>query len=117
MDDEKLRLRSSYPLVYCIVGLPLTISRWIQFSGHTTSPAAILVGSAIYDAGGFCNVLLFYFTRRNLFLFGGPEHSVDGDVSGEGLVHTNNNAAEGRAKRHSVDEGFQPQQPEMRMIP
>jgi hypothetical protein len=82
---ECLTPLSSYPLVYCIIGLPLSAARWSQFARHHVPSTATLVTSFIYDLTGLCNVLLFVWTRRGLLLISRGPGDNPTPVSGSGI--------------------------------
>jgi hypothetical protein len=70
------RLCFSYPLVYSILIVPLSIVRFIGFhlenihNGVNTMPSsALLFVITIYGLSGAANVLLFFTIRSNLLLF------------------------------------------------
>jgi len=71
-----------YPLVYFILGTPVSITRWLFFvwqpEGRSLSPIAIILGSAIFNLSGLCNVLLFLYTRQGLLLFSGRNREAAG---------------------------------------
>jgi hypothetical protein len=67
----------SFPFVYCILVLPVSVVRWIGFmqeqTGDMTNDVpseATFAAVSIFHLGGVCNVLLFFATRRRLLLFG-----------------------------------------------
>ncbi|KAJ3569371.1 hypothetical protein NP233_g5100 [Leucocoprinus birnbaumii] len=55
-----------YPAVYLICLGPVSICRWLAFSGKTISPAATLTSDTIFSLSGLFNVILFYYTRPGL---------------------------------------------------
>jgi len=55
-----------YPAIYIFCVLPVSIVRWLDFSGHTVSRGATLFSSVVFSLSGFFNVLLFKFTRPAL---------------------------------------------------
>jgi len=61
-----------YPLIYCVLGLPLSVARWLQFEHKHVPPAITLASSFIFDLSGLANVLLFMYTRTGLLLFEKP---------------------------------------------
>ena len=65
-----------YPLAYWIQLLPLCIFRWYSFLRPSENiPVAVsFIVSAIFSLSGLFNVLLFFFTRRGLLLFGTSLH-------------------------------------------
>jgi len=68
-----------YPLAYSVVVIPLSISRWIQFShksnlNHKSVPSAVIFFcDALFNLSGAINVLLFLIVRPHLLLFPHPE--------------------------------------------
>jgi len=66
-----------YPLIYCTLGLPLSIVRWAEFLHHNPPRSLTLVTSFLFDLSGLCNVLLFVYTRKGLLLFhdGSPDNA------------------------------------------
>lgn len=65
-----------YPLVYCILILPLSVVRWIGFvqerggGENRVSAASTLAVTALYGLSGVCNVILLLTTRPESVLFG-----------------------------------------------
>ncbi|KAF9010025.1 hypothetical protein BDQ17DRAFT_1234944, partial [Cyathus striatus] len=55
-----------YPAVYIFCVLPVGIVRWLDFSGHTISPAATIFASVVFSLSGLFNVTLYYHTRPQL---------------------------------------------------
>ncbi|KAK0213163.1 hypothetical protein DFS33DRAFT_101077 [Desarmillaria ectypa] len=74
--EDKARRRNSlnliaYPVVYSILVLPLSVVRWITFSGkNQLGSAANLIVISIYGLSGMMNVILLLVTRPNSMLFG-----------------------------------------------
>ncbi|KAG6874491.1 hypothetical protein C0995_010401 [Termitomyces sp. Mi166 len=80
----------AYPIVYCILVIPLSIVRWIGFVQDTKDgssrigAAATLTVVSIYSCAGAANVVLLLTTRPNSVLFGyrttdseyGPQRSL-----------------------------------------
>ena len=71
-----MTLAFSYPVVYCILVLPLSVGRWIEFHQERTGTKqnrvpsrATLAVSAVFSLTGIADVLLFFATRRGLLLF------------------------------------------------
>jgi hypothetical protein len=60
----------SYPVVFAVVALPLSVVRWTTAfgSGQHHLPAATFAVEIIYSLSGALNVLLFLFTRSELLL-------------------------------------------------
>ncbi|KAN0105265.1 hypothetical protein V8E52_011204 [Russula decolorans] len=69
-----------YPLAYSLVVLPLSISRWLQFSNHNVSSAATFFGVTMFNLSGAINVLLFLVVRPQLLLFPRPEELAEPDM-------------------------------------
>ena len=63
-------MRSSYPLVYSVLILPLSIVRWSFFGGQAVPSAATFIVFFLYCLSGAMNVTLLLFTRPKLLLFG-----------------------------------------------
>ncbi|PPQ83623.1 hypothetical protein CVT25_006308 [Psilocybe cyanescens] len=65
-----------YPLVYCILILPLSVVRWIGFvqeshgGENRISATSTLAVTALYGLSGACNVILLLTTRPESVLFG-----------------------------------------------
>jgi hypothetical protein len=68
-----LTQETRYPIVYCILILPLSIVRWYHFSVGEKSdnrwPGAIpqLIVIFIFSLSGVVNALLYLWTRKRLF--------------------------------------------------
>ena len=62
----------SYPAIYCVVIIPLSVVRWISgFGGNRHVPsAATFFAIFLYNLSGAFNALLFLLTRSELFLLG-----------------------------------------------
>jgi hypothetical protein len=60
----------SYPAVFAVVALPLSVVRWTTAfgSGKHRMAAATFTVEIIYSLSGLLNVLLFLFTRSELLL-------------------------------------------------
>jgi len=56
-----------YPILYCILVLPLSIVRWLDFGGASTKAAATLTVVAIFGLSGALNAMLYAFTRTRFF--------------------------------------------------
>lgn len=65
----------SYPIAYSIVILPVSVVRWISFSGGHPPDAATFASIFLHGMFGAVNVVLLLTTRPNLLLFGGPRRS------------------------------------------
>ncbi|KAN0107216.1 hypothetical protein V8E52_010418 [Russula decolorans] len=66
-----------YPLAYSLVVLPISITRWLQFSHYHVPPAATFFGDSMFYLSGAINVLLFLIIRPELLLFPRPK-KLDG---------------------------------------
>lgn len=64
------RTMLAYPACYCVLVLPLSIVRWLGFSGHTIPSAATFGVISVYGLSGMLNVALLLYTRPNSVLFG-----------------------------------------------
>ena len=96
---------SSYPLVYAIQILPLSVGRWLGFvqenhdgSNHVPTTALVAV-MAVYLLSGFANVVLFLFTRPNLLLFKDEDGSGWGGGSTARLNGGETDSIEGEKRR------------------
>ena len=67
----------SYPLVYSLMVVPLSITRWLSFSHKNVPSAALFFGNIIFNLSGAANVLLFLIVRPHLLLFTPPEKLVE----------------------------------------
>ena len=56
-----------YPILYCLLVLPISIVRWKDFKGETTKPAATLTVVAVLALSGVLNSILYFFTRTRFF--------------------------------------------------
>lgn len=73
VDDEEERANKQianlmlfYPAVYILCVLPMSIVRWLDFTGHTLSPSAFIGSIVLFSLTGFFDVLLFKYTRPSL---------------------------------------------------
>jgi hypothetical protein len=69
-------LFTSYPFVYFMLVIPITLVRWVSGfgSGEKVLPsAASLATECIYSLSGLANVFIFLFTRSDLFMEGGAD--------------------------------------------
>ena len=66
----------SYPLVYSLMVIPLSITRWLSSSHKNVPSAALFLGSLMFNLSGAANVLLFLIVRPHLLLFT-PEKLVE----------------------------------------
>ena len=53
--------------------IPLSTSRWLQFSHKSVPSAALFLGDIMFNLSGAANVLLFLTVRPHLLLFTPPE--------------------------------------------
>jgi hypothetical protein len=58
-----------YPIIYFVLGIPLSGARWAQFMSGRSHASTALTTAFIFDLSGLCNCLLFFYTRDGLFLF------------------------------------------------
>ena len=67
----------SYPVVYFIIVAPITIIRVVSGFGSSPKtiipPAATLATECIFSLSGLANVIIFLFTRSDLFIVGNTE--------------------------------------------
>ncbi|KAJ7736846.1 hypothetical protein B0H16DRAFT_109938 [Mycena metata] len=75
---ERMRRQNSYamiayPIVYCLLLIPLSVVRWIGFARGTDSipSAATFSVASLYRLSGVLNVVLLLSTKPNSVLFGG----------------------------------------------
>lgn len=57
---------SSYPAVYIVTVFPLSVVRWMAFTGITVPFPATCVASVLFSSSGLLNVILFSLTRPGL---------------------------------------------------
>ncbi|EJD41547.1 hypothetical protein AURDEDRAFT_90248 [Auricularia subglabra TFB-10046 SS5] len=62
-----------YPMVYIIVVLPLSVTRWIAFTHHRLPAVWTFVGIVPFHLSGLGNVLLLILTRPSILVFGGAD--------------------------------------------
>jgi len=90
-----------YPTVYCVVILPLSIVRWINFTaeaktGHSHHwPAATFIVVSLFALSGFLNAILYVLTRRRFF------HS-EPKVEPEAPPIRQPSTYEGSAQKHNI---------------
>jgi hypothetical protein len=102
---------SSYPLIYCVLGLPISVARWLQFEHRHVPPTITLASSFIFDLSGLCNVLLFIYTRTGLLLFEKPSSPTftteeNGDWSADAISmqpKSNGELPAGKATRAATE--------------
>ena len=69
-----LIVRIRYPVVYCVLILPLSVVRWIAFRQVATageshiSAVAIFIVSILFSLSGVLNTVMFLLTRARFFL-------------------------------------------------
>ena len=62
-----------YPLAYSFCALPISITRWIYFTGDQNEPtAALFFANFTFNLFGAVNVLLLLTTRPGLFALNSP---------------------------------------------
>jgi len=69
-----------YPLAYSLMVIPLSISRWLQFSHKSVPSAYLFLGGIMFNLSGAINVLLFLIVRPHLLLFTPPEERCEPSV-------------------------------------
>ncbi|KAH8998216.1 hypothetical protein EDB86DRAFT_820456 [Lactarius hatsudake] len=69
-----------YPLAYTLMVIPLSVSRWLQFSHKSVPSAATFSGLIMFNLSGAINVLLFLIVRPRLLLFTPPEELGESKV-------------------------------------
>jgi len=62
-----------YPLAYSVVVLPISVTRWSQFSGRHVPSAATFFGVSTYKLSGAINVFLLLTVRPKLLLLIRPD--------------------------------------------
>lgn len=55
-----------YPVAYTLTILPITVSRWVEFSGATVPFEARIFSAVVFMLSGLINTVLFIATRRVL---------------------------------------------------
>jgi hypothetical protein len=65
--ELSLILGLRYPILYCMLVLPLSIVRWMDFGGAPTKAAATLTVIAVFGLSGVLNAMLYAFTRTRFF--------------------------------------------------
>lgn len=53
--------------------LPLSVTRWILFNGHSLAPVWTFVGIVPFHLSGLGNVLLLVLTRPSILVFGAKD--------------------------------------------
>lgn len=75
-DTEALaRMMLLYPAVFVLCIVPISVARWMQFTGHKTPYQATLFGASMFGLSGMLNVVLFWVTRPELVT--GPRQPVN----------------------------------------
>jgi hypothetical protein len=70
-----------YPLAYCFVVLPLSVTRWRSFNNHHhVSSAGTFFGVTMFNLSGAINVVLFLVVRPQLLLFPRPEVLAEPEI-------------------------------------
>jgi len=69
----------SYPLAYCFLVLPLSATRWSQFSGRHVPSAVTFVGVSMFNLSGAINVFLLLTVRPELLLLTRPHQDELGE--------------------------------------
>lgn len=62
-----LTIPPRYPVVYCVIILPLSGARWTAFIQGRVSPTATFVGVAIFGLSGVLDAVTYFVTRTKLF--------------------------------------------------
>jgi hypothetical protein len=57
----------AYPIIYIITVLPLTVARYLTFTGHSVPFAFTAISDGLSLSSGLLNVLLYAYTRPFLF--------------------------------------------------
>lgn len=55
-----------YPLLYCVLTLPLAVCHMISIHGGTSSPTAYLIGGALLASCGWCDAFVYTFIRSTI---------------------------------------------------
>lgn len=66
----------AYPVVYFILVIPTSVVRWVSGFGSATKTlpsAATLASECIFSLSGLANVIIYLFTRSDLFMVGNTE--------------------------------------------
>ena len=113
-DDATTHARlDSYPLVYAVQILPLSIARWIGFVQENRGdrknhvpPTALIAMQVIHLLSGLANVVLFLFTRPNLLLFKKTEDEVNETEKIAGLNGGETDSIEGDILYHERGRGY-----------
>jgi hypothetical protein len=81
----------SYPIALSIVGVPLSVTRWLGWASIAIPSWAVLLSAFIFDLSGLINVLLFIYTRHGLFF----RRETEVDLPVLDSVHDTEESAEG----------------------
>jgi len=65
--DRRLWSTILYPVIYCIVILPLTVVRWNSFRTKKSNPYATFSVVVLFTLSGVFNALLYILTRTRMF--------------------------------------------------
>ena len=102
---------SSYPLVFALLVVPLSVGRWIGFVQEShgdrknhVPPMALIAVETIYKFSGVANVMLFLLTRPSLLLFSRDTHSPGDDPRGNHATYDGEaDSIEGHGDGHVVN--------------
>ncbi|KAF4603177.1 succinate dehydrogenase flavoprotein subunit [Pleurotus pulmonarius] len=89
-----------YPLVYIITIFPISIARWVSFSGTAIPSAATMFADIMFCSSGFLNVLLYTITRPGV-VRGSPTPSSDAERGLKSHNHNHNHTPTQQAAIHS----------------
>ncbi|KAF7440015.1 hypothetical protein PC9H_000356 [Pleurotus ostreatus] len=78
-----------YPLVYIITIFPISIARWVSFSGTAIPSAATMFADIMFCSSGFLNVLLYTITRPGV-VRGSPQAPPPSDAERGLKSHSHN---------------------------
>lgn len=70
----------SYPSVYPLVVLPLSVTRWLQFTHKNVPSVALFFGVSMFNLSGTLDVLLLLVVRPQLLLFARPEERGESQI-------------------------------------
>jgi hypothetical protein len=59
-------VKTRYPILYCMLVLPLSVVRWITFTTTATQLVATLVVEVVFSLSGILNALLYALTRSRI---------------------------------------------------
>ncbi|KIJ56087.1 hypothetical protein M422DRAFT_150801 [Sphaerobolus stellatus SS14] len=66
-----------YPISYFFLVLPISICRWMEFTGHSIPSAAIFFTISLFRLTGLVNVLLLWYTRPGTSFVENQTRSVE----------------------------------------